>query len=578
MSSTERNRMLSPLMDALIGQGLKNDVIVQHVSLLVAWAWCFRHRPELGLPDPKDRPGITVAMQTMRKALEAAGGSSNVASDFLEMNCTGRTVQDLQDIVATLEWPDVESLVTAIASLAEHALGQHAGQPPLPLELAKLMVRLGQTTGQRVLAAYPMSDLPMALADEAAERTYASTSQPALSEALVLICDAVVAAQDHGTQGPHADVVLSVPPMGAKVSSATSAGKPRSRRSDAVGLQEAWERSTSRSVVLVLGSTLFETTEYGLREGLVRDNAIDMIIQLPGQALLNTNVPPVLVVLDHQREPKAPISFVDASRLVPENARQRSKPPHRSTEFWTDLTKLLDQEVDGQASRLVTVAEIESNDFDLSVNRYIRGDATQKITDLGKSHEMHRLADITTSIRAQTLKGEEGEDGKRFIEIGGRDIDASGHIHIEEPPKELHVAGRTRKRAEQQLLRPGDVLLISKGSIGRVALVGNDCGDNWVAGQVFLIIRTQERGLVRPEYLYRYLASPMVQQYLEEIASGTGIPILKANDIQNLPVPVPSQQEQEQVIGVHRQIMEEYEAIRAHQARIEELSQQHWAI
>ena len=140
------------------------------------------------------------------------------------------------------------------------------------------------------------------------------------------------------------------------------------------------------------------------------------------------------------------------------------------------------------------------------------------------------------------------------------------------------VAGRNRKRAEQQQLRPGDVLLIGKGSTGRVALVEEDCGKNWVAGQVFLIIRAQKRGRVKSEYLYRYLASPMVQQYMKEIASGSGVPVLKAKDIHNLPVPVPSLEEQERVIYVHRQIMKEHEAIKVHQAKIEELSQQHWPI
>lgn len=74
------------------------------------------------------------------------------------------------------------------------------------------MVRLGRLTGQRVLAAYPMGDLPMALADEAAERTYASTSQSALSEALILISGATVVTHDHDAAAFHAEVVLSVPP------------------------------------------------------------------------------------------------------------------------------------------------------------------------------------------------------------------------------------------------------------------------------------------------------------------------------------------------------------------------------
>ena len=69
-----------------------------------------------------------------------------------------------------------------------------------------------------------------------------------------------------------------------------------------------------------------------------------------------------------------------------------------------------------------------------------------------------------------------------------------------------------------------------------------------------------------------------MQQYLDEIASGAGIPILKANDINHLPVPVPSSEDQARVIDVHRQIMAEHEAIRVHQDKIETLSQQYWAI
>ncbi|WP_179208970.1 N-6 DNA methylase [Salinicola salarius] len=571
--------MLMPLVDTLRTQGLNNHDIVRHASLLAAWAWCFRHRPELGLPDPRSRPGITSAMESTSKALMAAGSSLDMAPDFLEMNCIGRAVQDLQDMVAALEWSDAESLVAALARLVEQASGQHTEQLQLPLQLARLIARLGRANGQRVLAAYPMSDLSMALADGATERTYLSASHSALSEALLLISDAMMVTQAHGTFGttaPQADVVLSVPPMGIRVPDSKGAGKQRARRSEALGLQAAHELATRRAVVLSPAGLLYDTMEYELREALARANTIDMVIQLPGQTLWNTSIPPVLIVLDHQREQEAPITFVDASRLVPDNARQRSKSLQQNSEFWEALSQLVLDSAASPASRQVTKGEIESNDFDLSVNRYVMGVATRKINEVEGART---LSDIAELIRAQTLKGEEeGEDGKLFTEIGGRDIDASGSISIEEPRKELKVAGRTRKRAEQQQLRPGDVLLIGKGSIGRVALVGNDCGDNWVAGQVFLILRTQKHGLVKPEYLYRYLASPMVQQYLEEIASGTGIPILKANDIKNLPVPVPSLEAQGEVADVHYQIMEEYEAIRAHQARIEELSRQNWAI
>lgn len=363
--------------------------------------------------------------------------------------------------------------------------------------------------------------------------------------------------------------------MGVKVASPDDTMKSRHRRSEAIGLQEAHKLAAHRAVILTSMATLFDTTEYAQREGLVRSNALDMVIQLPGQTLLNTSIPPVLVVLDHQREQGAPVTFLDASRLLSDTPRQRNKPHHQNSAFWEALNQMAMSPTSSTACQQVSQDEIKRHNFDLSVNRYVMGTATKQISDLANTRPLHEVAEI---VRAQTLKGEEGEDGKHFIEIGGRDIDASGTICIEEPRKEVVVAGRTRKRAEQQQLRSGDVILIGKGSIGRIALVKDDCSDNWMAGQVFLIIRTQGRGVVKPEYLYRYLSSPLVQQYLDEIASGAGIPILKANDINNLPVPVPSSEDQARVIDVHRQIMAEHEAIRVHQDKIETLSQQYWAI
>lgn len=572
MPSTDQAPMLTPLVDTLSSQSLSSQDIVHHTALLAAWAWCAQHRPELGLPAPKAHPGITQAMEAMEKALKAAGCPISMVPDFLEMNCTGRIVQELQDKVAALAWPDAETLVKELASLAEQIQGQQAHT--LPLELAKLMVAQGRTTNQRITAAYPMSDLPMALAGEASARTYATASHSLLSEALVMICGVSVIPQDHESKTPCAEVVLSVPPLGAKAPSTGKAGNRRSSKSDGIGLLEAWELSTRRAIVLVSPGLLFQGTEYSLREELIRENAIDMVIQLPGQTLLDTSVPPVLMVLDHQRDKSAPITFVDAPRLIADTPRQRTKPLYQRTEFWEELARLTEKPHEGDAAKLVEKSTIEANDFDLSVNRYVMGRATQKISDLDNVRPLAEVADI---IRAQVLKGEEGDDGKLFIEVGGRDIDESGRIRIQEPRKEIVVAGRARKRAEQQQLRPGDVLLIGKGSTGRVALVGEDCGDNWAAGQVFLIIRAKAHG-IRSEYLYRYLTSPLVQQYLEEIVSGSGIPILKAQDIKSLPVPFARAEEQERVIDIHRQIMSEYEAIKAHQAKIKELSQQHWAL
>jgi len=574
MSNTENN----PLQDMSslllnLETGLSKHAIVNQVSLLAAWAWLSRNAPELGLPTPSDGVGVKDALLAMEEACFEPGVKLSQRADLLELECPGRIIQSLQSMVAQLFWPDRHALIRDLVDMGTRFAKQSRIETTLPVELASFMASLANVEAGSLLAIYPMSDVPMALADASTSRTLVMQQASPLAEALAIICGAKMMQEPPESTQLTADVVLSSPPWGQK-SHASRAANKGVTTSEGLGLLNAWEQSRERAVVLVAPHVLSRGTESQLREELVRDSAIDMVIQLPDRTLWHTAMAPVLVVLDHQREADAPILFVDADRLLADERRSPIWGRSHNEKFWEALTRLVESRSEGQGSRRVSKADIERNDCDLSVNRYVMGDATQKMADLDNARPLQDVAEI---VRAQTLKSEE-EGGTLFIEIGGRDIDTNGQIRIEEPPKELHVAGRTRKRAEQQQLRPGDVLLISKGSIGRVAFVGSECGDNWVAGQVFLILRTQERDLMKPEYLYRYLASPMVQQYLEEIASGAGIPILKANDIKNLPVPLPSQEEQKRVLDVHQQIMDEYDAIRAHQARIEELTQKHWAI
>ena len=577
MPSTEHNRLYD-LSSLLFKQdpGLSRHATVNQVSLLATWAWLSHNSPELGLPKPGDGRGVTAALTAIEEVCFEPGVKLSYRADLLELECPGRVMQSLEEMTAKLFWPDLNALIRDLIDMAKDHSWRSRVETTLPIELASVMASLGNVEGRSLLATYPMSDVPMVLAEAATSRTLVMQKASPLAEALAIIGGAKRVQETPENTQLTADVVLSSPPWGTKSPANRDMNKGVGS-SEGIALHDAWQQSRQRAVVLLAPHVLSRGKESLLREELVRANAIDMVIQLPERTLWHTAVAPVLVVLDHQRGADAPTLFVDANRLLAED-RQDPVPVWRRShndEFWEALTGLAESPEEGRGARFVSKAEIEKNAFDLSVKRYLIGEATQKVSNLENTRPLFDVAEI---IRAQMLKSEEGDDGQRVIEVGGRDIDDTGFIRLQETPKEVVVSGRARNRAEQQRLYSGDILLIGKGSIGKVALVGDDCNDHWVAGQVFLIIRAKERDVVKPEYLYRYLASPLMQQYLEEIASGSGIPVLKANDIKTLPVPVTSIAEQERVIDVHRQIMEEYEAIKAHQDKIKQLSQQHWAI
>lgn len=180
-------------------------------------------------------------------------------------------------------------------------------------------------------------------------------------------------------------------------------------------------------------------------------------------------------------------------------------------------------------------------------------------------------------IRGQLLKEDKTPQGETFYEVGVRNISNDGLVN--KPEKSLQLSGRMRDRAELQRLQPGDILLVSKGSVGKIGLVGNDCDKNWVASQSFQVVRlTHTNYIASSEYLFRYLSSPLVQEYLSEQITGTTIPVLKTADIKELPIPIVSLDEQKKIVQTHNKILDSYKHIHKIQNDIDSLRNIYWPL
>jgi hypothetical protein len=179
-------------------------------------------------------------------------------------------------------------------------------------------------------------------------------------------------------------------------------------------------------------------------------------------------------------------------------------------------------------------------------------------------------------VRAQNLKAtDESELTTVFLEASVRDITESGRMGT--PLKLTHVDKTQLRRAQNQRIYPGDILLAIKGSVGRLAFVDGSCGENWIAGQAFMIIRPKGTAVSTP-YLYRYLASELIQEYIEETATGTVMAILKAADVSNILVPLPDPDLKISVESTHAAILAEYAAVEEHRDTIRRLEQQNWTL
>ncbi|MBK1735862.1 hypothetical protein CKO15_11350 [Halorhodospira abdelmalekii] len=376
------------------------------------------------------------------------------------------------------------------------------------------------------------------------------------------------------------------------------------------------ERAHTQGYLLVPGRLLHHPAHYALRQHAVELGLLQAVVQLPEETLPALKSPH-LVAFSRERCPSQEILFLNASQL--EAAQQRNTNPSRQpgtaapeANWHRRLGEQIRQrQPDGEAAPGALVARdgpLRNNKYDCSVQLYARGAAQNRIESLQQRRRTQPLKAVAELIRGQSLTdlAAEGAAGEplleertpyRFRELSPAHLGESGLIEPATLPWEsLRAVAVTHPKAVHrgwnQRLESGDILLTIKGNPGTVALVETlpETDEPIVANQSFLIIRphaAERHTLPAAEpapsstYLFHYLTSTVVQNYFAAIARGSAIPLLRAADIRDLPIPLPTAAELEAVHTHHEQTQARYQQIRELQAENAAakaaLERQHWS-
>ena len=141
-------------------------------------------------------------------------------------------------------------------------------------------------------------------------------------------------------------------------------------------------KSTGKGAVILPHGVLFRGhAEANIRRNLVRQGYIKGIIGLPPNLFYGTGIPACIVVADKEyAHARRGIFMIDASRGFmkdgPKN-RLRSQDLHKIVDVFNRQTEL------PRYSRTVSFTEIEANDFNLNIPRYIDSSEPEDLHDLG---------------------------------------------------------------------------------------------------------------------------------------------------------------------------------------------------
>jgi hypothetical protein len=395
-------------------------------------------------------------------------------------------------------------------------------------------------------------------------------------------CDAhrIVHLSDDETDQQPPRSLFFVPPFGARTNKADYIKAPVEVQEmgrlalEELRIAELLASGWRNAIALVPTGTL--TSGGGsprFRNWLYQRAGLNTVIEFPERLLTGTALGCALLLTGestsiHEQDG---VQLVDASseRYVSESGRGRF-----ALSGWDKLAH--DVMEGGSTTNSVFVGddELYANDFMLQPSRYL-AKATSGIEKLLTKYPVYPLssvADIRLPTPVRTTDPNIEEGAEQFKEVRISDFLKSGAIV--DGSKEVWLDRRSLARVDKQRLRPGDILVGTRGTIGKAALVKDSAPENLLAGMTTARVRLKKDGpIADPEFLVRYLALPAVQSYLDGMSSGATIQFIKARDLAALPIPVPPLEIQKKVSNMHEQIQSTLNTIERLEKKWRQLSE-----
>ena len=148
------------------------------------------------------------------------------------------------------------------------------------------------------------------------------------------------------------------------------------------------------AIILPHGVLFRGGAEERIRTKLLKDGHIDTVIGLPSNLFYSTGIPVCILVLKKCKKPDD-VLFINAAEHFVKGKRQNQLTPEHIDKI-IETYKLRTEET--RYSRRVEMAEIEKNDFNLNISRYISTAVGEAEIDLAETHG--ELVEIEKSIAA----------------------------------------------------------------------------------------------------------------------------------------------------------------------------------
>jgi type I restriction enzyme M protein len=157
-------------------------------------------------------------------------------------------------------------------------------------------------------------------------------------------------------------------------------------------------------VVMPHGVLFRGAAEGEIRKGMLQEDLVEAVVGLPTNLFYGTGIPAVVLILNRGKkaERKKKVLFVEASREFREGSAQNYLRNEDVTKIVASVHAFKDA---AKYARVVGLDEIEKNDWNLNISRYVEtADAAEKVdvaTAIAKLRELEgKRAEVETKMNA----------------------------------------------------------------------------------------------------------------------------------------------------------------------------------
>lgn len=302
------------------------------------------------------------------------------------------------------------------------------------------------------------------------------------------------------------------------------------------------------AVLLPLGALYRSGAESIIRKKIITDDIIDAIVKLPPGIFSYTGIATCWIIFNRNKpmERKNKIQFIDLSEFTVDSDRRSKTISKEGIRLASKFYK--NNEECSLISTFVSLTKIEGFEYDLNAFDHIKLEKLYSKFDDIKMIELSKVAKIRRGVQISRGKLDSlsvAEDRTHYL-VNLGNIDEQNKIKLEE---------NDRIKAESRWIdlyevEKGDILITSRGSLFKVALVDENIENAIVSSNLFLIRVNKEK--YRPEILKFFLDSDIGKKLIDGITKGSVVSSISNKDLENFLIPdIPLEDQEEAVLLIN---------------------------